>query len=1011
MTIDNLVDKSKELHKLRDTTVIFNELNNVEQDTLIGLVNDWQPDKTFKPVVLLRFLIAQKLLNGEKVSQQTIDELKETIESRDITSHYAPSPEYLQSIKAYKTSRLGMFHQWKDPYIILFPFFYSQAEKQVTRQTLQHLANDIIAENSIPNAKAHWNDFDGPNNYGTDHVWGAIIPDEATSPQDAYQLFFRIDKDGISGGLYKGHRVESNGFTSVDKPYSSWEELTKDVAEELPKWRELNGSINHSFQKDEKEFKERVSKCSVDNLNVYFQTLDFIIDELSLPDEDNLVFSTGSRHLGFHVGKRYCLNLKNNSFFFIAPEDNDIPGVEREGFTGGDTAAYFKNTSAQVVQQHIDAIVEAVQFEIERDISTERKEYDNTAFRKAAFDKAYRATLFNFQPSQTKATKNEEQNQNDRDTAKHTMPLNQILYGPPGTGKTYHTKQYALQIIEELSEEELKKKYPTRDTINKQFQVYQERKQVEFVTFHQSFSYEDFVEGIKPVLPSEETKGEEEEEAALTQSGDIAYELLPGIFKNMCERAESYVNYEPKNQSDQFKSIIRENFKNARFYKMSVGNTASSDDDEIYQYCLKNDSIALGWGGGTNFEGVKSRKEIKDLLDKDGLERSKYETTAVKMFVVDMKPGDFVFVSNGNYKIRAIAQISGDYFFEEDSPVSYNHFRKVKWLAKEISLPVTELYKKAFSQQTVYSLNKGLIKQSYFESAPVTEMFRKNHVLIIDEINRGNVSQIFGELITLIEPDKRAGNTEQLKVALPYSKEDFSVPANLYLLGTMNTADRSVEALDTALRRRFSFKELAPDAALVPSAAHIFYNLLWRHKDNNWQSNRYKVAETMVLELIGTPEDLHTRKYTIWNSMKGEGEIGFDINKYFVGTEFPGVSPQELFIAINDRIEVLLNRDHCIGHSYFISLAHTDDVLSELKKIFKDNIIPLLQEYFYGDYGRIGMVLGEGFVKKKSNGATGRRKFAKGNWGNDYELNDKDVFEFTDSASWTVDTFKQVYAG
>ncbi|MBC5772782.1 AAA family ATPase [Pontibacter sp. KCTC 32443] len=590
------------------------------------------------------------------------------------------------------------------------------------------------------------------------------------------------------------------------------------------------------------------------------------------------------------------------------------------------------------------------------------------------------------------------------------MPLNQILYGPPGTGKTYHTKQYALQIIEELTEEELKKKYLTRDAINEQFQIYQERKQVEFVTFHQSFSYEDFVEGIKPMLPSKETKGEDDEEATLTQSGDIAYELLPGIFKNICERAESYVNYEPKNQSDQFKSVIRDNFKNARFYKMSVGNTASSDDDEIYQYCLKNDCIALGWGGGTNFEGVKNRKDIKDLLDKDGLERSKYETTAVKMFVVDMKLGDFVFVSNGNYKIRAIAQISGDYYFEQDSPISYRHFRKVKWLVKEVNLPVTEIYKKAFSQQTIYSLNKGLIKQSYFESVIVTDEFRKNHVLIIDEINRGNVSQIFGELITLIEPDKRAGNAEQLKVTLPYSKEDFSVPSNLYLLGTMNTADRSVEALDTALRRRFSFKELTPDAALVPSAAHIFYNLLWRYKDNAWHSNRYKAAESTVLEVIGTPEDLDKEKYAIWDDLKREGEVGFNTSRHFTGFNFPGINPQELFISINDRIEVLLNRDHCIGHSYFISLAHTDDVLSELKKIFKDNIIPLLQEYFYGDYGRIGMVLGEGFVKKKVNGGTGKRKFAKGSWGNDYELNEKDVFEFTDPTYWSVDTFKQVYA-
>lgn len=1009
MTIENLIDKSKELHKLRDPKIIFEELNKIESDALIKLVYDWQPNKIFKPVVLLRFLIAQKLLNGEKVTQQTIDEFKTAIESRDITPHHTPSAEYLQSISAYKTSRLGMFHQWKDPYIILFPFFYSQTEKKETRKLLQHLANEIITAKSIVKAKVHFNDFDGANNYGTDWVWGAVIPDQAASVQDVFQLFFRVDKDGLIGGLYNGHRLQSNGFNPLEKRHSNWDELLAGMDAYIPKWEELNSSVDFTLQRDEKEFRDRISKCSPIDLNAYFQTLDFIVDELSLPDDDNLVFSTGSRQLSFQIGKRYCLNLKNNVFSFIAPEDYSIAGVEKGTFTGGENAAYFKNTNAHVVQQHVNAIVEAVQFEIERDNSTDPKEYDNATFRRAVFDKAYRASFFNYTPITATPVSVKSEDIKPKEVKKE-MPLNQILYGPPGTGKTYHTKQYALQIIEELTEDELKAKYPTRNAINKQFQNYQERKQVEFVTFHQSFSYEDFVEGIKPVLPSKETKGEEEEEATFTHTGDISYELLPGIFKNICERAESYVNYEPRSQSDQFKSIIKEGFINARFYKMSVGNTASSEDDEIYQYCLNNDCIALGWGGGINFEGVKNRKEIKELLDKDGLERSKYETTAVKTFVVDMKQGDFVFVSNGNYKIRAIAQISDNYYFEQDSPVSYRHFRKVKWLAKEINLPVTELYKKALSMQTIYSLNKGLIKQSFFDSAPVTKEFRKNHVLIIDEINRGNVSQIFGELITLIEHDKRAGNTEQLKVTLPYSKEDFSVPANLYLLGTMNTADRSVEALDTALRRRFSFKELAPDVKLVPSAAHIFYNLLWRHKDNNWQSKRYTAAEAMVLDVIGIPDNLH-EKYAIWDSMKREGHIGFDATKHFIDMEFPGINPQELFRTINDRIEVLLNRDHCIGHSYFISLAHKDDVLSELKKIFKDNIIPLLQEYFYGDYGRIGMVLGEGFVKKKTNGTTGRRKFAKGAWGNDYELNEKDVFEFTDSASWSVDTFKQVYAG
>ncbi|MCC9043719.1 AAA family ATPase [Myroides sp. M-43] len=169
------------------------------------------------------------------------------------------------------------------------------------------------------------------------------------------------------------------------------------------------------------------------------------------------------------------------------------------------------------------------------------------------------------------------------------------------------------------------------------------------------------------------------------------------------------------------------------------------------------------------------------------------------------------------------------------------------------------------------------------------------YALFIDEINRGNVSAIFGELITLIEESKRLGNEEALEVTLPYSKEKFGVPNNLHIIGTMNTADRSVEALDTALRRRFTFEEMMPN---------------------------YDVIKT-------------------------ENSFGIDLSK--------------LLRTINDRIEVLLDRDHLIGHSYFLHV----DSLETLQSRFRDNIIPLLQEYFYGDYGKMGLLLGEGFVTKK----------------------------------------------
>jgi hypothetical protein len=189
------------------------------------------------------------------------------------------------------------------------------------------------------------------------------------------------------------------------------------------------------------------------------------------------------------------------------------------------------------------------------------------------------------------------------------------------------------------------------------------------------------------------------------------------------------------------------------------------------------------------------------------------------------------------------------------------------------------------------------IKENYNISVESNSNKPKNHVLIIDEINRGNVSAIFGELITLIESDKRIGEEEELSVKLPYSKEDFGIPSNLFVIGTMNTADRSVEALDTALRRRFNFTEKMPN-----------------------------------------PDILEDK-------------------------EINGINLSEVLKTINDRIEVLIDRDHTIGHSYFINVNSP----TELADAFNNKIVPLLQEYFYGDYGKIGLVLGEGFVKKEDN--------------------------------------------
>ena len=265
-----------------------------------------------------------------------------------------------------------------------------------------------------------------------------------------------------------------------------------------------------------------------------------------------------------------------------------------------------------------------------------------------------------------------------------------------------------------------------------------------------------------------------------------------------------------------------------------------------------------------------------------------------------MNVGDVVMATLGNHVLDAIGVVVGDYEYKTDNEIHFKHYRKVKWLAKDLNSSPKLFIDKNISQQSIYQFNPEDVNISKLE-----EMFNEkeitnevlNRVLIIDEINRGNVSAIFGELITLLEESKREGNEEALTVTLPYSKEPFSIPNNLYIIGTMNTADRSVEALDTALRRRFEFKEMMPD-------------------------------------------------YTVIEEEKVEGIY---LNK--------------VLKTINERIELLIDRDHTIGHSYFYGI----DSLEKLANTFNNKVVPLLQEYFYGDYGKIGLVLGSGFVQKQKN--------------------------------------------
>ncbi|QTN31230.1 AAA family ATPase [Akkermansiaceae bacterium] len=466
---------------------------------------------------------------------------------------------------------------------------------------------------------------------------------------------------------------------------------------------------------------------------------------------------------------------------------------------------------------------------------------------------------------------------------KHESAKNLILYGPPGTGKTYSTIDRALEIIDPSLVESTWNEKDGRAKRKARFDELLHAKRIGFVTFHQSFSYEDFVEGLK---------------ASTDENGQVKYEIEDGIFKQMCSTAAAAVSGASRSGSSGNVDPA-----GRTIWKMSLGNTLGTDAT-VYDECIENGYVLLGWGKGVDFSGASSREAIKSKVEAEKPEgwESEYTVTACHAFVNTMKPGDLIIVSDGNHKFRAIGVVKGGYRLlplDDERGHIYQQCRDVEWIRTYVPpLPNDRLMTVAFSQATLYRLKppaidldlmRSLLKEDEADAGDGPRPF----VLIIDEINRGNISRIFGELITLIEDSKRIGNAEALSVRLPYSKEIFSVPSNLHLIGTMNTTDRSLAQVDIALRRRFVFEELMPDPSILSMIPAI-----------------------------------------------------------------AGIHAGEMLTAMNRRIEVLYDREHAIGHTFFLSLKD-DPSMAEMGRIFSGRILPLLEEYFFEDWEKIRLVLGD----------------------------------------------------
>lgn len=279
------------------------------------------------------------------------------------------------------------------------------------------------------------------------------------------------------------------------------------------------------------------------------------------------------------------------------------------------------------------------------------------------------------------------------------------------------------------------------------------------------------------------------------------------------------------------------------------------------------------------------------------------------------------------------------------------------------------------------------------------------YALFIDEINRANVSSVLGELITLLEDDKRLGKeNEVVDVVLPYSKTGFGIPANLCIIGTMNTADRSVEALDTALRRRFIFEPMLPEARVLNS--YFLLKQLWlRYKHTYTDDEEWLVAEEKFMELFGM-EFADKAGYEglkpYLDENRDEVLSKLDGDSYRKVVRFNnGLNLEKLLSVINERLEALLDKDHTIGHAWLMNVHSVE----ELKAVFRTKILPLLQEFFYNDYAKIGLVLGKKFVEQKQI----KQVFARFDDELAAEYAERKIYSVKDMEQLTIEDFKSIY--
>ena len=403
---------------------------------------------------------------------------------------------------------------------------------------------------------------------------------------------------------------------------------------------------------------------------------------------------------------------------------------------------------------------------------------------------------------------------------------NVVLYGAPGTGKTYDVPELAVRLCDPA----FMAAEPSREEIVSRYNQLKTEKRIAFTTFHQSLDYEDWIEGLRPVV---------------NENSQVTYEIESGIFKKLCEEAERPV------VKDKQVGIS----DNAVVWKVSLAGTG---DNNVRRECMENNHIRIGWDG---YGPVISDETDWSVYNGEGKQ-------ILDAYINKMKIGDIVMSCYSSQTIDAIGVVAGDYEFEDKFP-NYKRVRRVNWLVKDINENIVEMNDgKTMVESSVYRLNsitlnyvKSILEK--YDTSSKMEENDKAYVMVIDELNRGNVSKVFGELITLLEADKRKGRINAESVVLPYSKKAFHIPNNVYLIATMNTADRSLGSLDYAIRRRFAFIAEKPFGLgvegfyedLFEKVSRLFVENFDKYKESGWdQTMKLKPAATLSGEY--KPEDV-----------------------------------------------------------------------------------------------------------------------------------------------------------